>query len=220
MVKAKRPPETIKKYHFTGFLIVFIMANLIKSIIFPTLVYKDHEVLTEENLSKINDFCKKVENYHSQSNLYELPIFDDLSKKVLILSEVWMNDFDWEYEKLKITGMWANKMRNGQFHRPHMHPNNLLSGVFYPEDNSSEIIFLDPRVQAQVFNPTLKKHTFINSNIWTFPARKNTLLLFPAWLMHYVEMVKGSDENRVSVSFNVMLEGKIGKSEDFTESTI
>ena len=99
MVKAKRPPETIKKYHFTGFLIVFIMANLIKSIIFPTLVYKDHEVLTEENLSKINDFCKKVENYHSQSNLYELPIFDDLSKKVLILSEVWMNDFDWEYAR-------------------------------------------------------------------------------------------------------------------------
>lgn len=196
------------------------MPNLEKQLLFPTMVWKKNGIESEENLAKINDFCKNLDDRYSKPNLHELSLFGNLSENVLKLSKEWMNDFNWDYEKLNITGMWANKMKKGQFHRPHTHPNNLLSGVFYPENNYSEIVFMDPREQAGVFSPSINKYTFMNSSYWSFATKKNTLLLFPAWLMHYVEIVQEFDDSRISISFNVMLEGKIGNSKSLTNSTI
>ena len=196
------------------------MANLEKRLFFTTAIWEQYGIESEENLAKINDFCKNLKNSYSEPNLHELSLFSILAKHILKLSEEWMNDFSWEYDKLNITSMWANKITKGHFHRPHKHPNNLLSGVFYPENNYSKIVFLDPREQAGVFHPSVNKYNFLNSSYWNFETKKNTLILFPAWLMHYVEIVEEFVDNRVSISFNVMLEGKIGDSKTLTNSTI
>ena len=196
------------------------MANLEKQMVFPTLIWRDHEVLDKNNLSQIKDYCYSINGRNSNSKLHKLKLFENLNKNIIKLSKQFMDDLNWEYEKLEITGMWSNKMTNKEFHRPHTHPNNLLSGVFYPENNDSKIIFLDPRNQSSIFLPYINKYTYLNSSIWSFPAVKNTLILFPSWLMHYVEMVQGTDFDRISISFNVMLKGNFGKAEDFTKSTI
>ena len=47
----------------------------------------------------------------------------------------------------------------------------------------------------------------IEFNLWNFPkitykAREGTMLIFPSWLLHGVEM-NMSEEDRVSISFNI-----------------
>ena len=63
------------------------MTNLIKSMIFPTIVWKYYEVVTQENCKKINDFCKKVQKNHSVATLQHLDIFKNLHHQVLKLSQ-------------------------------------------------------------------------------------------------------------------------------------
>jgi hypothetical protein len=38
---------------------------------------------------------------------------------------------DW---KIYITQVWTNKSNYGEFHHKHMHPNSLVSGIFYLND--------------------------------------------------------------------------------------
>ena len=41
-----------------------------------------------------------------------------------------------------------------------------------------------------------------NSEVWSLDSSEDTLLIFPSWLDHYVEPNE-SDEDRISISFNV-----------------
>ena len=45
------------------------------------------------------------------------------------------------------------------------------------------------------------------------PAKINRMVLFPSWLQHYVP--KNNSHDRISISFNVMLRGQVGRSENF-----
>ena len=45
------------------------------------------------------------------------------------------------------------------------------------------------------------------------------MLLFPAWLQHYIPS-NDSNKNRISISFNIMLRGIIGKSTDYNSACI
>ena len=61
------------------------------------------------------------------------------------------------YDRIEITGMWANKLKVGESHPPHTHSNNFLSGVYYLEagENTSNIQFFDPRYK--IFSETNHK---------------------------------------------------------------
>jgi uncharacterized protein (TIGR02466 family) len=132
------------------------------------------------------------------------------------LAKSWMQDHDWEYEKLVLTGMWYTKLQIGEFHRPHTHGNNLISGVYYPEQCVSDgIVFEDPRTQAHVITPFSVKPNPINTPTNSFPTEANSLLMFPSWLKHYVPP---ANQNRASIAFNMMLTGMVGRESDLQAS--
>tara|TARA_B100000925_G_C21859171_1_gene409200 strand:- start:141 stop:764 length:624 start_codon:yes stop_codon:yes gene_type:complete len=193
--------------------------------LFPTIVETYDNVLEEEYIdSMTNDIIKsskevgREENWQSEHNpnLHEHLKYKALGSKVLELSKVYLDDLKYEYEKMYITGMWSNILKPGETHSPHTHSNNLLSGVFYLQsnDNSPAITFVDPRPQASVLQPQQTEYTKDNGTLFFYPAKVNRMLLFPSWLQHYVPK-NNSNDNRISIAFNVMLRGRVGQPSNF-----
>lgn len=109
--------------------------------------------------------------------------------------------------KTVVSDCWANINSPGSYNRKHTHFNSMLSGVYYPSvpENSGEIVFTDPRIQAYVITlPVTRKTGFTSRRIRRTPS-EGEFILFPSWLEHSVEMNK-SDEERVSVAFNVFFD--------------
>jgi uncharacterized protein (TIGR02466 family) len=108
-------------------------------------------------------------------------------------------------ERCEITGCWATVLAHGAAHKLHSHPNNYLSGVYYvcTRPGADTINFHDPRRQTGVIRPPVVELTAENTDQVVIKVHDGTLLLFPSYLEHSVD-ANTSDEERVSVSFNVM----------------
>jgi len=161
----------------------------------------------------LNQYIPTVKNWQSNSTLFEHKEFTTLANKINSLCIDYLKEVHKQvFEELKITSMWANVLKTGEFHRPHTHSNNVLSGVFYIQANdrkSAEICFSDPRPQAGVFSTSLTEYNPDNSEVWSYPSITNRLLIFPAWLNHYVK-TNDTKEDRISISFNLMYKGVVG----------
>jgi len=105
---------------------------------------------------------------------------------------------------------WVNINPPSAFNVKHCHPNCDIAGVLWvkvPKD-SGRIVFHSP-YNFTCYNEMLcyTKEFQDNNNYhhdYSYPAREGSLLLFPAHLEHKVEENK-SDEDRISVSFNLKL---------------
>ncbi len=165
--------------------------------------------------------------FHTEDNLHTVSHFTNLREKILQISTKYINDLKYEYEKIEITGMWANVLSQGDVHPPHTHSNNFLSGVYYlkTDENSPPIQFFDPRAQAHVLSPK-KTPTWENSNVIAFKAIKGSGLVFPSWLLHLVPLsrmqifdeknkkwITRNDlgEERISISWNIIVRGEYGE---------
>jgi uncharacterized protein (TIGR02466 family) len=195
--------------------------------LFPTSVYVFDNVLEPEYIDSMLEHIKKSAkinkekrrgNWQSESfpKLYQHPKYKELGNKVLELGKHYLNDLKYEYDDLVLNDMWSNILKPGEFHTPHTHSNNFVSGVFYLQttENSPAIQFLDPRGQTCVIMPNQKELTKYNSTRYFFPGLINRMVLFPSWLQHYVP-INESNQDRVSVAFNMMLKGKVGRPENF-----
>ena len=109
------------------------------------------------------------------------------------------------HEALEITGCWATVLARGAAHKAHSHPNNYLSGVYYVRTHpgADTINFHDPRNQAGVIRPPVMELTAENTDQVVVKVTNGTLLLFPSYLEHSVD-ANTSEEERVSISFNIM----------------
>jgi uncharacterized protein (TIGR02466 family) len=109
------------------------------------------------------------------------------------------------YDALEITGAWATVLANGATHKLHSHPNNFLSGVYYVRTSSGAdtINFHDPRSQARIIRPPVVELTAENTDQVVVRVKNGTLLVFPSYLEHSVD-ANMSDDERISISFNIM----------------
>ena len=121
---------------------------------------------------------------------------------------------------IEITSMWGNIQPPGHsFHR-HSHHNNMFAGVYYVNEAKNisianvlrgfpHILFWNPSRDRQLSPIRDMKHKF---NRYNFPVKtsKDMLVIFPAWLEHEVGENKTS-EDRISISFNIMLRGRFGE---------
>ena len=111
--------------------------------------------------------------------------------------------------------MWGNVLRPGEVHQSHTHSNNFLSGVFYlSSDGATGLTISDPRPAADVLVPRKKKKTPNNSNLLSYKSNQNRLIMFPAWLVHWVPVNK-TKRNRISISFNIQVKGQLGERHEF-----
>jgi len=115
-----------------------------------------------------------------------------------------------------ITQSWANYTKPGEYHHKHAHPNSFISGVFYVNaDPDNDKIYFYNDTYRQIDVPPTDWNLY-NSKSWWFEAKTGGLLLFPSSLTHMVEQVVAK-EDRISISFNTFLKGKLGENKDLTE---
>jgi uncharacterized protein (TIGR02466 family) len=98
---------------------------------------------------------------------------------------------------------WVNMHDRGGFNFLHVHEGCLLSGCFYLKvpQHSGHLVFRDPRAGV-VHGPIKGGVPNGYADIHLTPDA-GLLVLFPSWMEHYVEP-HGSDEPRISISFNVV----------------
>ena len=135
--------------------------------------------------------------------------FKNFKNEIITLNKTILDKLEYEYEDILITSMWGNLLFPSQTHSPHTHSNNFLSGVFYlqSDDLSGEIEFFDPRPQAGVLSPRIKKGIMENSNAIGFEPKDNMGLIFPSWLQHWVQP---TNSKRISLSWNILVKGHYG----------
>jgi uncharacterized protein (TIGR02466 family) len=145
------------------------------------------------------------QGWQSEQTLHEREAFAGLRDCVIGLGRRVLRFLHIPCDAIEITGCWANVLARGASHRRHAHPNNFLSGVYYVRTpaGADTINFHDPRVQGAVIRPPVVELSAANTDQVVVRVCEGTLLMFPAWLEHSVD-ANASDEERISVSFNVM----------------
>ena len=122
-------------------------------------------------------------------------------------------------QRLVITQLWGNRNPKGSKHHEHVHPNSIISGVFYLRQDpklppiqfsksNQEVMKLDPR-----------KYNSYNAETFLLPCTSGELILFPSNLRHSVPVNQG-DEERISLSFNTFSVDALGSEENLTHLDI
>jgi uncharacterized protein (TIGR02466 family) len=176
---------------------------------------ENHQAINEELLTYIYGVLLKtrvpadenssaVGGYQSQKFDFRVaPLFLAATKQTInqVAGELMINP---ECEPI-VTDCWANINYPGSFNRKHTHFNSMLSGVYYPRvpENSGQLVFTDPRIQAYIITLPVTKKTGLTSRHIRRTPLAGEFIIFPSWLEHSVE-INDSEEERVSVAFNVV----------------
>ena len=112
--------------------------------------------------------------------------------------------------KFKFTNMWVNINQRGHSNTSHMHPFSSFSGVYYIQvpENSGRINFVNPYndlMNSFFANVQMEKYDVHNCEEYWWNGKRSDLILFPSYYKHYVS-VSQSDEDRISLSFNLVKE--------------
>lgn len=144
------------------------------------------------------------ENWQSDHGLHREPGFAVLMEWVLAAAAEVLGTLHIS-QPLAVTGCWANVNAPGTGHRLHSHRNNYLSGAYYVQvqEGADSINFYDPKPQAGVMRPAAAQPTEFNTEVAMVRVATGSLILFPAWLQHAVD-VNRSSQPRISMSFNLM----------------
>ena len=133
------------------------------------------------------------------------------------MSKYTANNIDMKNYQIAREG-WININQKGSLHFPHTHGGSTFSGVFYVKvptikeiddkgiNKPGFIEFLDPRNDVTTYAYGVKE--FVESMTFQqqmlMQPKEGTLLVFPAWLKHWVYPNIENDE-RISISFNAVL---------------
>ncbi len=184
---------------------------------FPTLVWKilleaelrsaiDAKILAAlEGIRRGLPRLEAGQGWQSEQTLHAREEFLDLAACVGNAARSVLRFLRIGDQAVEITGCWATVLARCAAHKAHRHPNNFLSGVYYvrTRPGSDAINFHDPRTQAGVIRPPVVELTAENTDQVVVRVTNGTLLMFPSYLEHSVD-ANASEEERISVSFNVM----------------
>jgi len=118
-------------------------------------------------------------------------------------------------DELVITQAWSNICEKGKKHHEHVHPNSIVSGVFYFQinENLPPIEFRNPNTHS--FNLNIQKQNNFNSATFLLPLNSGELILFPSNLTHSVPENK-ADLPRISLAFNTFAKNSLGSIDSLT----
>jgi len=107
-------------------------------------------------------------------------------------------------KQLRFHNCWYNVNGLGSFNRPHVHPQAVVSGVYYISipKNSGSIVFINNDLNyLNDFYGSVNNYNEYNSANWMIEPEENKCILFPSYLTHYVEPNLNKKE-RIGISFN------------------
>ena len=193
--------------------------------IFPTpLLITKYEGSLVDELKHINTLewieQKANSNFKSKDTyLLEHKQFKNIKNFIYeSLNKFTKNIFE-SNQRLVVTQCWLNKNPKGSKHHEHVHPNSIISGVFYFKQDPKlpPIQFSKSMQHAMKLDP--KKYNNLNSETFLLPCTDGELILFPSNLKHSVPINMG-DEPRISMSFNTFSIDTLGSENSLTHLDI
>jgi len=131
--------------------------------------------------------------WQSDDNLHSHGIFREFASIIRKLSSEILESYT--KREVYVQSMWANVNHKYNMNMAHTHEGEL-SGVFYlkiPPD-SGRLILVNPMIRSEMKVIREKNYSIEPENL--------ACIMFPSWMEHYVEMNQ-SDEDRISISFNI-----------------
>ena len=169
------------------------------------LPYKEQK--SNANFKSKDTYLMEIEELKNIKNFF----YESLNKYTKNISQ--------SDQRLVITQCWANKNPPGSKHHEHVHPNSILSGVFYlKQDKTLPPIQFNQSIQ-HVMKLDPKKYNNLNSETFLLPCVDGELLLFPSNLKHSVPTNLGK-EARISLSFNTFSVDTLGSKDNLTHLDI
>ena len=190
----------------TPVLITMYQGDLSKELKYVDyLPYKEQKA--NANFKSKDSYLMEIEELKSIKDFF----YESLNKYTKNISQ--------SDQRLVITQCWANKNPPGSKHHEHVHPNSILSGVFYlRQDKTVPPIQFNKSIQeAMKLDP--KKYNNLNSETFLLPCTDGELLLFPSNLKHSVPTNMGK-EARISLSFNTFSVDTLGNEDSLTHLDI
>ncbi len=154
----------------------------------------DTYLLKHKELSKIKDFIYESLNKFTQ-NIYQTK------------------------QRLVVTQCWANKNPPNSKHHEHVHPNSIVSGVFYFRQSKTLPPIQFSKAIQDSFKLSPEKYNQVNSETFLLPMVDGELVLFPSTLRHSVPINRGN-ETRYSMSFNTFCIDELGTMNSLTHLNI
>lgn len=171
-----------------------------------------------EMIDNIGNSMSKDDRVLESDVLSELKRFID--DRILVYKKELLRIRD--ENEIYITQSWVNRARTDQFHPRHKHPNSIISGVMFLDDNN------DPGLPPIRFHRShemfplefkYEELTDFNASSREFDPKQGMLVLFPSLLEHDVGQNR-SNRTRTSLSFNTYVRGKVGGRRQLTEIDI
>lgn len=171
-----------------------------------------------EMIDNIGNLMSKNDKILDSKELTNLKLFID--EQIFIFKKKLLHMKD--ENKLYITQSWVINSNPNQYHPKHKHPNSVISGVMFFDENNDESL---PPIR---FHRTLEMFPLdfefdnlneSNADCRSFETVQGSLILFPSLLEHDVEK-NSSDRVRTSISFNTYVRGVVGSREKLTELNI
>tara|TARA_R110002126_G_scaffold115956_1_gene254937 strand:+ start:191 stop:814 length:624 start_codon:yes stop_codon:yes gene_type:complete len=188
--------------------------------IFPVPV---HISKYEKDLTKEQDFIKNISYVPngSNGNFKSVNTFLLQSKELKKLKEFILSQLNIYTKTILLSSdiliptiSWTNKNPKGSRHHQHIHPNSIVSGVFYFSINDSAPIQFHKHDFGGIKLDSDKYNNY-NNGMYSVKMNKSELVLFPSTTRHSVPENK-SDEIRYSLSFNTFTDAVIGSTDKLT----
>jgi len=164
-----------------------------------------------KNLEKEPNTPDDNSNYIS-TNKYVLnePELETLSEWLMKFINIYYKDImKFKDSELYFTQSWVNYTKITQKHHVHNHPNSIVSGVFYLDDDDAKINFYRSDEQF-CLSLNISEFNVFNSAKYAYNTKKNGVIIFPSKIRHDVDIQK-SDKTRISLAFNTWATGKFGE---------
>jgi len=188
----------------------------------PVLIASYHQ-----DFSKELEYVKSLEHklneksqteYAKQSTntfLLDEPELADIRSFIEVYLKFYVHNVLECSDELVITQAWSNICEKGRKHHEHVHPNSIVSGVFYFQINEKlpPIEFRNPNTHS--FNLNIQKQNNFNSASFLLPLNSGELILFPSNLTHSVPENK-DDLPRISLAFNTFAKNSLGSIDSLT----
>jgi len=185
----------------------------------PVQIYK-HENSIEKELKYIEgvEWLPQVQNGNFKTKDSYLTKHESLKSITSFFKECiddYCNTIINSEQRLVITQLWGNRNPKGSKHHEHVHPNSIISGVFYLRQDPKlpPIQFSQSNQHGMKLDP--RKYNVYNSETFLLPCTAGELILFPSNLKHSVPINQG-DEERISLSFNTFSIDTLGSKENLT----
>jgi uncharacterized protein (TIGR02466 family) len=189
----------------------------------PVQIYK-YEDSIEKELKHIEgvEWKQQVSNYNFKSKDTYLTKHESLKNIVSFFKECindYCNTIINSNQRLVITQLWANRNPKGSKHHEHVHPNSIISGVFYLRQDPKlpPIQFSKSNQHGMKLDP--RKYNHYNAETFLLPCTAGELILFPSNLRHSVPVNMGEEE-RISLSFNTFSIDTLGSEDSLTHLDI